>query len=164
MLKPILVLLNLLLLIGFINWSIVKKEKTIKDGQLVLLSLAPVDPRSLMQGDYMRLRYAISESISRDSGIGKAAKRGYVALKLNDKNIGEFIRIQPTTTPLNKGEVLVKYFMPNGWDINIGAESYFFEEGTAEKYDTSAVYGGLRVDEVGNSVLIGLYDSIYTKL
>ncbi|MFX7329222.1 GDYXXLXY domain-containing protein, partial [Acinetobacter baumannii] len=34
-----------------------QKEMLLKEGQLVLLPLAPVDPRSLMQGDYMALRY-----------------------------------------------------------------------------------------------------------
>ena len=41
--------------------------------------------------------------------------------------------------------------------INIGAESYFFQEGDAEKFE-KAVYGGLRVDNKGNSVLVGLFD------
>ncbi|XOT97907.1 GDYXXLXY domain-containing protein, partial [Alcaligenes pakistanensis] len=30
-------------------------------GQTVLLELAPVDPRSLMQGDYMSLNFALSQ-------------------------------------------------------------------------------------------------------
>ena len=51
----ILIIVNLILLLGYFNWSVYQKEQTLKDGQLVLLQLAPVDPRSLMQGDYMRL-------------------------------------------------------------------------------------------------------------
>ena len=50
----ILIIANLILLLGYFNWSVYKKEQTLKDGQLILLQLAPVDPRSLMQGDYMR--------------------------------------------------------------------------------------------------------------
>ena len=53
----ILIITNLLLLLGYLNWSIYQKEQTLRDGQLVLFELAPVDPRSLMQGDYMSLRY-----------------------------------------------------------------------------------------------------------
>ena len=60
----ILIIANLLLLLGYFNWSVFKKEQTLKDGQLVLLHLAPVDPRSLMQGDYMRLNYEINSSPS----------------------------------------------------------------------------------------------------
>lgn len=36
-------------------------------------------------------------------------------------------------------------------------ESFFFEEGQGEVYE-KAVYGGLRVDEAGNSILVGLYN------
>ena len=55
----ILIIVNLILLLGYFNWSVYKKEQILKDGRLVLLQLVPVDPRSLMQGDYMRLNYHI---------------------------------------------------------------------------------------------------------
>ena len=58
----ILIIANLILLLGYFNWSVYKKEQTLKDGQLILLQLAPVDPRSLMQGDYMRLSYKEASS------------------------------------------------------------------------------------------------------
>src|SRR5690554_4287550 len=38
-------------------------ERTLRDGQLVLLELAPADPRSLMQGDYMALRFAVDAQL-----------------------------------------------------------------------------------------------------
>lgn len=146
------IIFNLLLLLGYANFSILKKEKTLKEGQLILLELAPVDPRSLMQGDYMILRYAMTRRVRQDS----LSKRGYCVVKLNEKNIAERIRFQEDETPLNKGEQLIKYTAANR-GINIGAESFFFQEGQAEKYET-AKYGGLRVDESGHSILVGLYD------
>ncbi len=48
--------LNLLLVLVAFNYSVYTKEKTLEAGTLVLLELAPVDPRSLMQGDYMVLK------------------------------------------------------------------------------------------------------------
>ena len=39
----ILIIANLILLLGYFNWSVYKKEQTLKDGQLILLQLAPVD-------------------------------------------------------------------------------------------------------------------------
>ncbi|PHS66924.1 MAG: hypothetical protein COB12_05660 [Flavobacterium sp.] len=53
-------------------------------------------------------------------------------------------------------ELLIKYTSDN-WNLDIGAESYFFQEGEGEKYE-EAKYGGLKIDKEGNSVLIGLYD------
>lgn len=143
---------------GYFNYSIVKKEKLLKDGQLVLLALAPVDPRSLMQGDYMSLRYQLSEDFERDS----IPKRGYCVVKLKN-NIAERVRFQKGRAPLNAGEYLVEYTSPNQWSINIGAESFFFEEGQGKKYE-AAKYGGVKVDEQGNSLLIGLYDDKLRKI
>ncbi len=36
----ILIIANLILVLGYFNWSVYKKEQTLKDGQLVLLQLA----------------------------------------------------------------------------------------------------------------------------
>ncbi len=156
--KSWLILLNLLFLLGFVNFSIIKKEQTLSSGRLVLLELAPVEPRSLMQGDYMDLRYKIAaEAVS--NGL---IKQGYCVVKLESTGVATFIRTQ-TNTQVNAGEFLIKYKTPDGWMINIGAESFFFEEGQADKYSV-AKYGGLRVDDAGNSVLVGMYDENLKKI
>lgn len=102
----ILIIANLILLLGYFNWSVYQKEQTLKEGQLVLLQLAPVDPRSLMQGDYMRLNYkeANSELINRQE-----AKRGYAVLKLDKNHVGEIIRLQESLEPVNENEIVLKY-------------------------------------------------------
>lgn len=151
--KWIIILLNLIILLVYFNYSVSKKEELLKDGQLILLQLAPVDPRSLMQGDYMNLRYAISNS----TGTEHLPKRGYCVVRLDSKGIAEKVRFQQETTPLNKDEYLIKYTAPNEWNINIGAESFFFQEGQAKKYER-AKYGGVRIDKDGNSLLVGLYN------
>jgi uncharacterized membrane-anchored protein len=74
----------------------------------------------------------------------------------NAVGVAQRERIQPSTTPLSPGEFLVNYTMP-GWQMNIGAEAYFFEEGTGPVYEV-AKYGGLKIDNAGNSLLVGLYD------
>lgn len=157
--KWINILLNLVLLLIYFNYSIVKKEELLKDGQLVLLELAPVDPRSLMQGDYMELRYKISEDIDYDN----MPKRGYCVVVLDQNNKAERVRFQKGLTPLNQGEYLIEYTAPDEWNVNIGAESFFFQEGHAEKYE-KAKYGGVKVDKDGNSLLIGLYDEQLRKI
>jgi uncharacterized membrane-anchored protein len=153
------ILLNLVLLLFYFNYSIVKKEDLLENGQLVLLELAPVDPRSLMQGDYMALRYAISENISLDS----IPKRGYCVVRLNQDNLANKVRFQKDITPLKEGEYLIEYTSKDQWNINIGAESFFFQEGKAEKYE-KAKYGGIKIDPAGNSLLIGLYDEKLQKI
>ena len=51
-LTKLVAVLGLLLILLAVNWSIYKQEQVLAQGKTVLLKLAPVDPRSLMQGDY----------------------------------------------------------------------------------------------------------------
>ena len=155
----LLIILNLVLLLAYFNYSAATKEEILNEGQLVLLELAPVDPRSLMQGDYMDLRYNITENIISDT----IPKRGYCVVRLDNKGIAHKIRFQKEATPLSGDEHLIKYTSPSEWDINIGAESFFFQEGQSAKYE-KAKYGGIKIDKNGNSLLIGLYDELLRKI
>ncbi|MCX2741281.1 GDYXXLXY domain-containing protein [Pontibacter anaerobius] len=150
--RTIIILVNLVLVLVIFNLSVVEKEEVLEKGELVLLELAPVDPRSLMQGDYMRLSYAISQA----ADLEKIPNRGYAVVKLDEQQVAQLVRYQKEKSPLNSGEYLLKY-TKGEWSINLGAESYFFEEGQAIIFE-EAKYGGLRVDEQGNSILVGLYD------
>ena len=151
--KTIIIIANLVILLIYFNWSVADKEEILGKGKLVLLELAPVDPRSLMQGDYMMLRYKVAEDIPRDS----VPKRGFFVVRLNNESIAEKVRVQEFEEPLHKDELLIKY-SANDYILKIGAESFFFQEGQSRKYE-KAKYGSLMVDKLGKSVLVGLYDS-----
>ena len=47
----------------FVNLLIFSKEQILENGDTLLLQLAPRDPRSLLQGDYMILRYTLAAKI-----------------------------------------------------------------------------------------------------
>jgi uncharacterized membrane-anchored protein len=151
--KWIIVLINLIVLLWLFNNSMLKKETLLSEGKLVLLELVPVDPRSLMQGDYMTLNYTISRNINHDS----ISKRGFCVVKLEKNGIAKKVRLQDDKRPINKNEYSIKYASKQWRGINIGAESFFFQEGEGKKYE-KAKYGGLKIDNQGNSILIGLYD------
>lgn len=151
--KKHIILFNLLFLIVFFNWMIFKKERTLSEGKLVLLELAPVDPRSLMQGDFMRLTYAIYRLPE-----NHIHPKGYCVVKLDTNNVAQKVRLQKSEFPLNDGEMLIKYKSSDNWSFRIGVESYFFEEGKAKKFQ-NAKYGALRVDEEGNAIIVGLYNA-----
>ena len=151
-LRNLLIGLNLVLLFGYLTHSIWQKEDLLEDGQLVLLELAPKDPRSLMQGDYMRLDYAVARGRGRDV----ESKRGYVVVRLDENGVGEAIRYQPEVTPKAADEFLIGY-QRKSWSLDIGAGSFFFQEGRANDF-AAAKFGGLVVDEAGHSLLVGLYD------
>lgn len=153
--RTAIIFINLLIILGLFNISVINKEKTLSDGTLILLKLAPVDPRSLMQGDFMRLRYDISQ----DEKQLDTLKKGYCIVQLNDHKVGSKIRIQTSSTPLYDGEYLIK-FRSDDRNIIIGAESYLFQEGKAAKFE-KAKYGGIKVDSKGHGILIGLYNEAY---
>jgi uncharacterized membrane-anchored protein len=155
----LLILLNLVLLLVYTNYSVKVKEGLMEEGQLVLLELAPVDPRSLMQGDYMDLRYKISEDVVYDS----LPARGYCIVRLNEMGVASKVRFQKDLAPLGSGEHPIRYTLPDQWRISIGAESFFFQEGAAEKFE-QAKYGGLKIDRKGNSLLVGLYNEQLRKI
>ena len=133
----------------FFVLSVLSKEATLANSRQILVQLAPVDPRSLMQGDYMALNYSITGRI-RDNG-GK-----YVVVKVDDDNVATFVR-QQNDKNLNDGELLIRWTTNKRGRISIGADNYFFQEGTGDKY-VLAHYGLLRVDSDGNCVLVGLCD------
>ena len=130
---------------------IVQKEVLLSHGRTVLLELAPRDPRSLMQGDYMSLAYAIS----RDRGWNPDLPQdGNLVLRLDEQGVGQFVRVHDPGTPLAANEFLLRYRVRNG-RVRLGAESFYFQEGQAERY-ARARYGELRVSDTGASVLVGL--------
>jgi len=157
--KKIIFILNLFLFFAVFNWMIAEKEDTIKNGTLVLLDLYPLDPRSLMQGDYMGLRYEMTSSWNRE---GKIASRGYCIVKRGENHIASYERSQQNNANLAEEEVAIKYYGSSG-TVKIGAESFLFEEGQASVYER-AKYGGLRVASNGSAVLVGLYDKTGQKI
>ena len=157
--KNYIILLNLVIVLFLFNKSVLHKEETLEKGKLVLLELAPVDPRSLMQGDYMRLRYAIARNVPKDS----ISKRGYCIVKLNDKGVAQKVRFQNDVNPISDEEYAIRYNAKKWGNIDIGAESYFFQEGKGDKYE-KAKYGGLMIDNKGKSILVGLYNKDLYKI
>lgn len=163
--KRILILGNLLLLLVYFNGSVFQKEQILKEGELVLFRLAPVDPRSLMQGDYMALNYEVARvnELYPSDSLSLVPPEGYAVIVLDSNHAASIVRLQPNTGNLNAGEQLIKYHKGRYDLLKLGAESFFFEEGQAATYE-KAMYGGLRIDKAGNSILVGLYDSGFQQI
>ena len=157
-LRQIVLIIVACLALGMLNVMIYQKEQTLREGKVVLLELAPVDPRSLMQGDYMVLRYKLSREVRADS----LPLDGHLVVALNDQGVATFRRPHTPNMSLAPDEHLLRY-RRRGDNIRLGAESFFFQEGNA-KYYSSAKYGELRVAESGDSVLSGLRGKELEKL
>lgn len=146
---------NLVIILGVVNYLSLKKQAVVKQGKTVFLQLAPVDPRSLMQGDYMILRQKLSSEMpEKKKRTKEILTRGRVVLSLDDRNIGTFARFYSDDELLKENEVLLKYrHSIRGYLF--GLESFFFEEGKAKVYE-GAKYCEIKLDDHGQAVLINL--------
>src|SRR5688572_18893119 len=156
-----LILFGLVLAIGVPTYAIVQKERVLSKGTTMLVELAPVDPRSLIQGDYMRLDYAITRDWARGrttpaGGPADWPRDGHIVVTLDQGGVARFVRRHEAGTPLAPGEHLLQY-RNRGNRVRIGTDAYHFQEGRARHYQ-DARYGELKVDDSGGSVLVGLRD------
>ena len=161
---------SLIIVLALVDWSIVAKEKQLAEGTVVYLELAPVDPRSLMQGDYMALRFRLANDVyaalpktadRRWWGADVDASDGFVVADLDDRKVGSFKRIH-TDQPLANNEVLLRYRIRNG-AVKFATNAYFFQEGHAHYYE-AARYGQFRVDDKGELLLVAMVDKDLNQL
>jgi uncharacterized membrane-anchored protein len=145
----------LVLVLVVANAAVLDRERVVANGTPVLLELAPVDPRSLIQGDYMTLDYAITRQIvDRQQDWPRT---GAIVVTLNDHGVARFVRRHDGRMALARGEHLLEYRRKRG-RIQIGTDAFHFQEGHGGLY-ARARYGELRVAPSGTSVLVGLRDS-----
>lgn len=129
------------------------QEHRLATGDPVYLRLAPVDPRSLVQGDYMRLRYQIGREATRHAG---AARRGTLVLTVDGAGVGHFERLD-TRAELAPDEHRLRYHR-RGRRVEVGPRGYLFQEGLAADYER-AHYGAFRITPSGHAILVGLADA-----
>ena len=149
-------IIGAVLVLGSVNFSIVGKENIKRNGDVVYLDLAPRDPRSLMQGDYMALRFRLAQEIEQSlpsqgppplDGEQRLAK-----VSLDERRIASLAKAGAAAT------LQIRWRMRKG-AVWLGTNAFFFEEGSEQRY-AGARYGEFRVDkESGEAVLVGLRDA-----
>ncbi|WP_230655627.1 GDYXXLXY domain-containing protein [Psychrobacter sp. I-STPA10] len=165
--KAALAVVTLVIVLTMVNFNIYKYEQHLADGNTVLLALAPVDPRSLMQGDYMRLRFAIADdilqAIEQQHKEPIQTKDGWVVVRKDGHNVGQFVRlIDNPNTNLAPDEMAI-YYRLRGGQVKFATGAFFFQEGHADKY-TDAEYGVLKVNDKGEPLLAGLEDKDFVVI
>ena len=145
-----------LMVFGVTNGMISRKETAIRNGITMYVELGPRDPRSLMQGDYMALRYRLNGI----QNMHATNRRGKFVVRLGDDKVVQFIRVHQGED-LADGEHLLRYTR-GGSGTRIGADSFFFQEGHAKHY-ANARFGELKVATTGESILVSLRNSNLSK-
>jgi uncharacterized membrane-anchored protein len=146
--KLIAVLAGLIILL-VVNMTIYQREKLRSEGRVILLELVPVDPRSLMQGDYMALNYAVTNVLRHT----EKNQDGQVVVALDERGVASFKRLADNT-PLADNEAVLQYRIRNH-QIKFATNAFFFEEGSGQQYQT-AKYGEFRVSTDGEMLLTNL--------
>jgi uncharacterized membrane-anchored protein len=137
--------------LGVANTGIWQKERLIVAGQPVFIEIAPVDPRSLMQGDYMRLNFRIP-SEDRLEGVVSGSRPRVVARR-DARGVAKLVR-PDAGAPLAADELAIELTPKNGrWTVV--TDAWFFREGDGARW-AKARYGEFRVDESGRALLVGL--------
>lgn len=140
------------LVLAAVNWTIYARERQLAEGRLVLLELAPVDPRSLMQGDYLALAFAVANA----PALRGSRTDGRMIVALDPRGVGRFVR-RDDGSPLAPDEIALRYRVRDG-RVKFGSNAFFFQEGRASDY-AGARYGELRVSASGEVLLTGLRGS-----
>jgi uncharacterized membrane-anchored protein len=132
------------------------KETLIAHGRPIYVPLAPVDPRSLMQGDYMRLNFALPDAAARtDTGLLRG-QRPFVVARVDTRGVATLLRLHAPGEALGANELRIELSPKNGqWTLV--TDAWFFREGEAERWQR-ARFGEFRVGADGRALLVGLRD------
>ena len=160
--RQLALLLSGLAILAGINATVWRYEHAMSSGEVVLLRLAPVDPRSLMQGDYMRLNYEIARELtSRDARTTQNKGSDTLVIRLDAHQVASLVADGKPDRLASDERLLQVHQSERQWQI--GPDAYFFEEGTAEQYE-AARYGEFRLQADGKTLLVGLRDEAYQPI
>jgi len=160
--RGITVVASLALFLAGFAWSVFTKERHLKNGDTVIVRLAPRDPRAFLLGDYMALNYAMNREVDKASRAARKAGKtrdlptdGVAVVRLDANNVASFVRLDDGA-PLGADERRLYFRMHKG-GASIAARAFYFQEGTAKDFER-AQYGELRVDAEGRPLLVHLRD------
>lgn len=169
-LKSTAVICLLIVILTGANKLINKYEDILANGQSIILKLAPVDPRSLMQGDYMELNYEILDEVwktayqtdfydvrSKEFEIDPVTI--YALLKQDKQGVAQLCRLEldiPTDFKDCDEQIYLPIKISDRFDTRLPTHSYFFQEGKGEYY-AQAAYGEYKFKE-GKALLLRLLD------
>ncbi|MCS4296029.1 putative membrane-anchored protein [Comamonas sp. BIGb0152] len=149
-------LVGALLALGLVNWDVRGKEQVIAQGQRILVPLIPVDPRSLMQGDYMALNFALPFEM-REKLKDIVSPSQLVRASIDEQGVATIDTLLKDTDTLKKGEVALPLKRLKGQWVLV-TDAYFFPEGQGRHFEQTR-YGDFRVLPDGRALLVGLADA-----
>lgn len=154
---PLLIIGGVLAL-GAANWDVMGNERVIAQGEKIYVALAPRDPRSIMQGDYMALNFGFPRQIEQalEERGQTLNQRVLVVAELDEKGIAQVKRIATSDTMLASRERLLPLLLKGG-NWTLVTDAFYFPEGQGTPFQ-AARFGEFRVLPDGRALLVGLVD------
>lgn len=147
------ILLSAVAVLAAANAGIWQKETLIAQGRPVFIELGPVDPRSLMQGDYMRIAFRLPPDLLQPLELRRDTTRPRIVGQIDARGMVELKRLDQGQ-PLASNEIAIELTRRgNGWTVV--TDAWYFKEGEAERW-ARARYGEFRVDANGRALLVGM--------
>lgn len=139
------------------NGAIWQKQQLIAKGTPLFLALEPVDPRSLMEGDYMRLRFPTVSAQAEPLLQSVGAERPHMVVRVDAQGVGKVERLHTPGQPLAAGEQLLELTPKDGSWVVV-TDAWYFKEGEAARWQ-AARFGEFRVLPDGRALLVGMADA-----
>jgi uncharacterized membrane-anchored protein len=145
---------------GFLLFTAWQKEQILQHGEIAALELAPLDPRSMLQGDYVQLNYEIqtnyrehyneNTSALPDGKIEILLEKSAKTINYNGKNIPVYTASNFARAGMGDG------FTMNGkaraGTLTLGIEHFFIPENSGAEWEEKT-YAIVRIAENGDAIL-----------
>lgn len=142
-----LVLGGLVITLGGVGARARQYEAAIASGERLYLRTVGVDPRSIIEGDYLVFRLL-------PDAPEPPAPSGSLILRREEGGVATFVRYGDEAQAPD--ERVVRYHVRSE-EPHVAPESWFIEEGTADLYRDMA-FAELRLTSTGRLLLVGLAD------
>ena len=151
------ILVGSLVTLVVVNGAIWQKQDLIAHGKPIFMALLPVDPRSLMQGDYMQLRFAALDASTLPLLSDMGGQRVHLAVQLDTRGVVTTQRLYTAGQPLAPNEMLLQLSPKNGAWVVV-TDAWYFKEGEHDRFQKAA-FGEFRVLPDGRALLVGMADA-----
>jgi uncharacterized membrane-anchored protein len=157
--KAVLFIVAILIQCVLLVLMVVDRVQILREGREVTLQTQPVDPRDLLRGDYVVLRYDISQLAAGALAGKPAAERDavvFVKIAPNANGLYEAVSVHAEPVAVTAPEVLIRGRVAyscgsagrtfcDRLTIKYGLESYFVPEGEGKKLEQARNQQKLRV-------------------
>jgi uncharacterized membrane-anchored protein len=159
--RKLLIIIAVVLQVLLLVFMAGQRECVLRTGKTVYLRTIPVDPRDLFRGDYVRLRYEISNIecekmqdglksliVSNEYRDKNKDKKVYAILEIDEDNIANVVSV--TDKKPEKGKLFIRgrvERLGNFLFVRYGIEAYFMQQGTGKDLERRNV-GGNRLLEM----------------